>query len=239
MPNITPFHRQRIQKAMNDPRYWNKRDPEHAQAFANAQRAFEDAYREPEPETDTSPETVHVRSYTRMQDGKEVEVSAYDRTQQIAFRVPLPEPQRNELIQEISNNKFHDKWVQILADEARSKGARVATDVRIKTLFGEVESIADLVIVWPDGTREMYEVKTGRDPRFTLNQIAVYPLIEQGYMVYSNDPKIEQLGFRRGEPLPEFCVFTTYVRDRWSGPIFNSLPYVCCGRGRNFKRELP
>lgn len=239
MPNISPFHRERIHKAMSDPRYWNKRHPEHAQALANARRAFEEAYREPPPAPDTSPETVHVRSYVRTRDGREIEVSAYDRTQQIALRVPLTETGRNDLVEEISNNKFHDKWVEILANEARSKGARVETDVRIKTLLGKVEAIADLVIVWPDGSREMYEVKTGRDPRFTLNQTAVYPLIEEGYMVYSNDPKMERLGFRRGEPLPAFCVFTTYVRNRWSGPVFNSLPYVCCGRGKNFKRELP
>lgn len=237
MPTISPFHRQRIQKAMSDPRYWDKHHPEHALVLSDARRAFEDAYREATPETE--PETIHVRAYTRTQDGKEIEVSAYDRTQQIALRVPLPEAGRNDLIEEISNNKFHDKWVQILATEARSKGARTETDVRIKTLFGQVEAIADLVIVWPDGSREMYEVKTGRDPRFTLNQTAVYPLIEEGYMVYSNDPKMERLGFRRGEPLPAFCVFTTYVRDRWSGPIINSLPYVCCGQGENFKRELP
>lgn len=239
MANIPPLHRQRIHKAMSDPRYWDKRHPEHAQALENAQRAFEDAFREPPLKPDTSPETVHVRSYIRTQDGNQIEVSAYDRTQQIAHRVPIPESGRNALIEEISNNPFHDRWVKILADEARALGARVETDVSIKTIVGDTEAIPDLVIIWPDGSREIYEVKTGRDPRFTRQQIAVYPLIEEGYMVYSNDPKIERLGFRRGEPLPDFCVFTTYVRNRISGPIFNSLPYVCCGRGKNFKRELP
>jgi hypothetical protein len=240
MPNIPPVHRQKIQKAMSDPRYWNKKHPEHEEAFANAQRAFEDAYQESPPEAETSPDTVHVRAYTRVQDGKEIEVSAYDRIQQVALRGPttLEAPSREDII-DVSNNRFHDRWVRILGKEARSKGARIETDVRIKTILGDVLAIADLVVIWPDGTREMYEVKTGKNPKFTLHQIAVYPLVEEGGLVYSDDPKIERLGFKRGEALPSFCVFSTYVKNRLTGPVFNSLPYVCCGKGKNFKVPMP
>src|SRR5690348_4463224 len=74
MPNPSPDTRATLEKLMADPRYWDGKHPEHAQAVMAVQRAFEEAYPEP------SAGTIHVHGYTRRQGGKIVEVSDYERS---------------------------------------------------------------------------------------------------------------------------------------------------------------
>lgn len=74
MPNPSPDTRAKLEKLMADPRYWDGKHPEHAQAVTAVRRAFEEAY--PEPNAGS----VHVHGYTRRQDGKLVEVSDYERS---------------------------------------------------------------------------------------------------------------------------------------------------------------
>lgn len=77
MPNLSPTRRAKIEKLMADPRYWAPDHPDHAQAVANVQDAFREAY--PEPSSGDGAGIVHVRGYVRRQDGRIVEVSDYDR----------------------------------------------------------------------------------------------------------------------------------------------------------------
>ena len=154
MPSLSDKDRTRIAKLTGDPRYWNKSHPEHAQVFADAQKAFNDAYPDALADNQASSGTVHVRAYTRMQDGKEVEVSAYDRRQEVAFHPPalqkFPSPNTAD---EISSSPEHD-YVQALTMLGLAKaGARVAANVRVRKVSDGLLSVPDIIAVWPDGRR--------------------------------------------------------------------------------------
>jgi hypothetical protein len=218
----------RIQKLVSDPRYLNKKHPQHPQVFAEATRAFENAYPEPAPESDTTEGNVHVRAYTRVVDGKEVQVSAYDRTQQIALRgLPLPNTGRREGVEDVkSSNPFHDKTQYELAANLRSQGYRVETDVRVK-IIGDGYFQPDLVVIAPDGRRFMIDVKTGAYPEYTDQQEWGYYLAQyEPYKLESADPKLETLGFKQGLALPGFCISVAYRINDFTPGILVS-PDVC------------
>jgi hypothetical protein len=213
---------------MKDPRYWNKKHPENPEAFKNVQRAFEDAYPESAPESDTTEGTVHVRAYTRVVDGKEVEVSAYDRTQQIALRgLPLPNTGRRGDVEDVkSSNAFHDKTQYELAAILRSQGYRVETDVWVK-IIDDGYFQPDLVVIAQDGRRFMIDVKTGEYPEYTEQQERGYYEAQYGhYTLESADPKLEALGFKQGLALPGFCISVAYRINEFTPGILVS-PDVC------------
>lgn len=204
----------RIAKVLSDPRYWNKAHPEHPRVFADSQRLFRDAYPEPPQGSHAALGTVHVRTYKRTQDGKQVDVSAYDRVQKIGFRLPLsPELFGSAAIEDISNNVLHD-WVQAAAiATVRDYGGLAEGDVRVIARKTKLESIPDVIAVLRNGRILVIEVKTGLEPKWTENQPSVYSLMREGYEVFSNDPKIEKLGFRKGEFLPPCELYVAYLSN--------------------------
>ena len=211
MPSLLQSQRTKIEKLMSDPRYWDAHHPEHAQAFAGVQRAFQDAYPE-EPSNDTTTGTVHVRAYTRRQDGQVVEVSEYDRTQKIALRGLPPEKHRDEAIGDVSNNPFHDSIVDDLVGGFKEGGSTVEKDIRFTSRTGEWSAEPDLFIRGPDGNLLAIEVKTGGRPKLNLRQRVIYKMLGDGFQVYTRDPRIERFGFRTGAIMPPMCVYSLYAR---------------------------
>jgi hypothetical protein len=207
MPTTSGRHRARIAKLMSDPRYWNKAHPEHPQVFADSQRAFRDAYPDHPPDGQTAPGTVHVRAYTRTQDGKDIDVSAYDRRQEIAFRPFRSEqPGKSEFLQDIAEGPLH-KWLkEEVARRARANGDIVETEVAIVSIDG-VPVRLDLLGMKPNGQLYAIEVKTFSYHLFSDNQQKVYPLLDIGGHVFSRSPKIRSFGFEPGQLLPPICLY--------------------------------
>ncbi|MGE5538311.1 MAG: hypothetical protein ACM30I_06820 [Gemmatimonas sp.] len=214
-------HLAKIARLMRDPRYWNKKDPEHPQVFAESQRAFAGAYPELAPETDTSPGTVHVRAYTRTVDGKEVPVSAYDRTQLVAMRGSPPPSSglREDVENAQSNNAFHDAIVDDLANGLAAAGADVAKEMKFTSLrYGMWSATPDLFVRGPDGLLYLIEVKTGKiRPHLNMRQRVVYRALADGE-AFTDDPRIRQFGFVPGWPVPPVCVYSLWAR--WPGDVY-------------------
>jgi hypothetical protein len=214
-------------RLVRDPRYLNKKHPDHPQIFAEATRAFQEAYPEPAPENDTTEGNVHVRAYTRIVDGKEVQVSAYDRTQQIAMRgVPLPNMGRRDGVEDVSSNPFHDYVQTMTALKLMEHGYKVVLDLPMTSFVDGLEGVPDLVVMTPEGKLLFIEVKTG-DSKWTENQPEIYKRAQQTYQLYSNDPRIAQLGFKAGEALPAAHVVVAYLADANGSVVvtdFNAAP---------------
>ena len=210
MPTTSEKHRGRIAKLMSDPRYWNDAHPEHPQVVADAQRAFRNAYPE-SPDEQTSSGTVHVQAYTRTVDGKEVAVSAYDRTQQVAFHPPtLPERGQSPYLQDIAEGRFHKEEKERLVNLLRSHGETVETEVTLVGING-VTSRVDVMSMTPEGRISAFEVKTTAYDIFSSNQWTIYPLLEEGGHVSSNSSKIRSFGLEPGQPLPPVCAYASLV----------------------------
>lgn len=212
----------RIAKLMSDPRYWNKAHPEHLRVLAESQRAFRDAYPESPPDGQTAPGSVHVRAYTRTQDGKEVDVSAYDRRQDIAFNpLGVGVPGKPEFLQDIAEGPLH-KWVkEEAARRARANGDIVETEVMIVSIDG-VPAILDFLAKRPNGKFYGIEVKTLSYKSFGFNQLRVYPLLGIGNHVFSTSPRIRSFGFEPGQLLPPICLYGVMVA-RDGGLAFGPL----------------
>jgi hypothetical protein len=72
----------------------------------------------------------------------------------------------------------------------------------------------DILARNPTGYVFGIEVKTGDDPTFTDAQRIVYPHVEAGDIVISNDPRLGALMFTPGVPWPHVDLFVLYA----SGP---------------------
>lgn len=213
MPTTSEKHRGRIAKLMSDPRYWNNSHPEHPQVVADAQRAFRDAYPESSPDEQTSTGTVHVRAYTRTQDGKEIDVSAYNRSQQVAFHLPgSAQPSKSGIFQEIAEGQLHKEAKEYVARKARANGDIVETEIEVKSLRG-VPTKLDFLGMRPDGHLYAIEFKTPGYTSFSLNQMLVFRYLDLGNHVYSVDPKISSFGFRPGQLLPPICVRGVFLNE--------------------------
>jgi len=197
----------RIQNLVSDPRYLNKKHPQHLHLFAEATRAFEDAYPEPAPESDTTEGNVHVRAYTRIVDGKEVQVSAYDRTQQIAFHPPsLGGPRVPEYVQEIAEGLLHKRAKAEIVEKLRAHGDIVETEVELVSING-VPVRVDILGKSPEGNMYVIEVKTTAYDLFGPNQLIVYPMLHLGNHVFSTSPKIRKFGYAPFQILPPMCLY--------------------------------
>jgi hypothetical protein len=155
--------------------------------------------------------TVHMRAYTRTVDGKEIDVSAYDRTQQVAFHPPtLPERGQPSYLQDIAEGRLHKEEKERLVTLLRSRKFTVETEVTLVGYNG-VSARPDIIAMSPEGGLLAYEVKTTAYDLFSSNQWTIYPLLDQGGHVFSTSPKIRSFGFEPGQRLPAMCAFASLV----------------------------
>jgi hypothetical protein len=215
METISSIHKRRIAQLIRDPRYWNSSHPEHAQVLADTQQAFNDAYPSSAPDEKTSSGTVHVRAYTRTVDGKEVEVSAYDRTQQVAFKLPAALQSASKLFTNIAESDLHKNAKEYAARKARENGDVVETEIEVKSLRG-VPTTLDFLGRRPDGHFYAIEFKTPGYNSFSMNQMLVFRYLDLGYHVNSYDPKILSFGFKPGQLLPPMCIYGVFLNGNGS-----------------------
>lgn len=207
---ISEKRRARIVKLLSDPRYWDKSHPENAKVFAEAQQAFRDAYPEATGDDQTRPATVHVRAYTRVQDGKEIDVSAYDRTQEVALHVPNVEGGDRPGYLRVEG-PIHKQEKADIVRILRAHGDIVVTEIPLTTLTG-VTTIVDVFSMSPERFLNVIEVKTPGHPYLSANQRMVYPFLDLGNHVFSTDARIRLFGFEPGQLLPPICVHKVFKR---------------------------
>ncbi len=119
---------------------------------------------------------------------------------------------------------FHDVVVDDLLQGLESGGSTVLKNVRVLGL--------NMIMAIPDGASRpngwalpyFIEVKTGGDPKFTINQDQVYPLICLGGHATSFDTRISQLGLTPGAPFPPLDIMLAYTE----GPGRPLLYYPYC-----------
>jgi hypothetical protein len=204
--------RARITKLMSDPRYWDETHPEHAKVFAESQQAFREAYPEVAGDDRTRPTTVHVRAYTRVQDGKEIEVSAYDRTQEIALHVPNVEGLGiPDYLRDIAEGPIHKREKADIVQLLRAHGDVVETEIPLTTITG-MTIIVDVFTMSPERFLNVIEVKTPGHPNLSPNQLMVYPFLDLGNHVFSTDSRIRLFGFEPGQLLPPICAHKVFKR---------------------------
>ena len=75
-----------------------------------------------------------------------------------------------------------------------------------------VTAVVDIMLRTPVGDVYAIEVKTGEDPQFTPAQQIVYPHVEIGNMVASDDARIPSLAFTRNVVLPAIPVIVLYTQ---------------------------
>ena len=119
----------------------------------------------------------------------------------------------------VDRTEYHNIVRDWLAGVLRSTGSTVETEVPLSLVGSGLTSNVDL-LVKPLGSGVPYllEVKTGRDPPFTVNQAIIFPVALFGNHLYSTSPKILWFGFAQGETLPPMAVWTVRI-DKPEGEI--------------------
>jgi len=117
---------------------------------------------------------------------------------------------------------YHDELVDNLVQDMASKGLNVLKEVAL--CLGATCSRIDIMGRNPMGDTFAIEVKTGAAPKFTPNQLVVYPHLRQGGIVSSPDAKVNQLGLVRGAPLPPVDSALLYQFDASSPPHYAPIP---------------
>ncbi len=110
---------------------------------------------------------------------------------------------------------FHDAVRDAFADALTKGGNTVLKEVPI-TLPGDqpVSAKIDILVRTQVGYVFGIEVKTGNDPTFTYAQSIVYPHVEAGNIVVSDDTRIGAVILTPGVPWPHIDLYVVYA----SGP---------------------
>ncbi len=111
---------------------------------------------------------------------------------------------------------FHDFIVSHELEQYEKAGANCVSEVQVQ--FAGHLARLDILCRSKFGLLLAVEVKTGTDPDFTDPQKIVYPHLVAGSGVISPDPKISNVGWPPGAPLPPIPIFFLYA----PGP---GLPY--------------
>ncbi len=117
------------------------------------------------------------------------------------------------------NGRYHDQVVQDETDALRNAGVQVVNELPI-CLVASVCARADIFGRDPKtGKLFIVEVKTGQNPKFTPNQLAVYPHLDEGGLVNSLDPRLSQFGLTPGAPLPSISGILYYMTGPGASPV--------------------
>lgn len=110
---------------------------------------------------------------------------------------------------------FHDFVVKDFMNSMITHGAIAIANVPVIGING-ILAIPDGAALTPASKIPVFiEVKTGFNPKLTINQSQVYPLICLGYHAMSFDPRIADLGLVPGQLLPPMDVMIV----RTLGPL--------------------
>jgi RHS repeat-associated protein len=98
--------------------------------------------------------------------------------------------------------EYHDQVVDSLFKGLTAAGVNVTKEFSLCLVPEGPCSRVDLFGRGPDGKLFVIEVKTGVRPSFTWQQLAVYPHLDEGGLVYSPDAKARWFGLQPQVPLP-------------------------------------
>ena len=117
--------------------------------------------------------------------------------------------------------EFHDSLAQHEIEQYRKTGAICIPEARLSLSVNTAR--IDILCRSLTGNLIGVEVKTGDDPKLTLDQVAVYSHSLLGGLL-SPDSKISQLGFSPDKLLPPFPILIVYAQGpgapkRFFGPI--------------------
>lgn len=149
-----------------------------------------------------------------------VNSTSEDNISQDGFATVQPLPQ---IIVVAYNGRFHDQLVKDLASGMNSAGWQVVTEMPLCLENGTCAR-ADIFGRNPAGQLTVLGVKTGLNPGFTPNQLAVYPHLSAGGLVVSPDLRISQFGFLPDTPLPSIVGGLLYQTNAASTPIYVPFP---------------
>jgi hypothetical protein len=105
---------------------------------------------------------------------------------------------------------FHDQMVDYFVNLQRINGGVAVKSVPLITVSGQF-CIADALLKPPGAPPFILEVKTGKDPQFTLQQALVYPWAVIGNHVTSFKPDVTQIGLAPGLPFPSMNIVVISV----------------------------
>ena len=109
--------------------------------------------------------------------------------------------------------KYHDLLRDQFAEDLSNAGNTVLKEVPLTFQSDPpVTAVVDIMLRTPVGDVYAIEVKTGEDPQFTPAQQIVYPHVEIGNMVASDDARIPSLAFTRNVVLPAIPVIVLYTQ---------------------------
>ncbi len=109
--------------------------------------------------------------------------------------------------------KYHDSLRDQFAEDLSNAGNTVLKEVPLTFQSDPpVTAVVDIMLRTPVGDVYAIEVKTGEDPQFTPAQQIVYPHVEIGNMVASDDARIPSLAFTHNVVLPAIPVIVLYTQ---------------------------
>jgi hypothetical protein len=118
----------------------------------------------------------------------------------------------NPIDEAADQSGFHNAVRDTFADDLASAGNTVIKEVPL-TLQSDppVTAVIDIIFRTPEGEVYAIDVKTGDNSQFTPNQQIVYPHVEIGGLVASDDPRISVLAFTQHVPLPPIPIVVLYT----------------------------
>jgi RHS repeat-associated protein len=132
--------------------------------------------------------------------------------------------QLQEVVVVAYQGKYHDQLVSQITVGMQAAGWTVVNEFTL-CMEGGPCTRADVFGRSPqDGKLYVLEVKTGKDPSFTPNQLAVYPHLSAGGLVVSPDPRIVQFGWPLDTPLPSISGGLLYQPNSASRPVYVPFP---------------
>jgi hypothetical protein len=119
--------------------------------------------------------------------------------------------------------KYHDQVVAQMAAKLRLMGNQVVTELPL--CLEDVCARIDIVGREPGAaTAFAIEVKTGEKPRFTPEQLAVYPHLRSGGALVTPNARALQVGLPTGVPLAPISGWLYYQKEPGTDPVVLPIP---------------
>ena len=105
---------------------------------------------------------------------------------------------------------FHEAVVNHWLGYLKSIGIPAIKEPAVR-LIGQPDTVfgyPDIIAIMPGTGPSVLEIKTGNEPiTLTDNQIVYIPMMQVGWHIYSDDPRVSELGWQPGVPFPPLRIF--------------------------------
>ena len=159
------------------------------------------------------PKDIHIADSSATRGNEIRSDDAPETAVQVGALQPTIPSSANAPIDEAADQSgFHNAVRDKFAEDLASVGNTVLKEVSL-TLRSDppVTAVVDIMFRTPEGEVYAIDVKTGDNSQFTLGQQIVYPHVELGNLVASDDPRISALALTQNVPLPPIPVVVLYA----------------------------